>query len=96
METSFFDVNTLLNNLDAFDKAIANSAASMKACFDAKIAGISKSFEAAFQAADAMAANSADNFGQMFAWLICFWRTRMEKSVKPPAAKALRQGVWVV
>ena len=93
MEASVVDVNTLLNHLAVFNQSITSSAANMKASFDAQIAGISKSFEAAFQAADAMTANSAANFRQVLARLICLWRVRMGKRVNPPAAKLCGRGI---
>ena len=50
METSVFDVKTLLNNVAVFNQAITSSAASMKANFDAQIAGIAQSLAATFLA----------------------------------------------
>ena len=50
METSVFDVNTLLNSVAVFEQALVSSAAKMKANFDAQIAGIAQSLAATFLA----------------------------------------------
>lgn len=66
MQTSFFDVNSMLNDLALFDQAVVNSAANMKVNFDAQTAGLSQSFATVFQSFDEAAAVSAENLNLVF------------------------------
>ena len=66
MQTSAFDINTMLNDVAVFDQAISASAANMKINFDIQIAGISESFVSTFQAMDTTIAASAMNFNLSF------------------------------
>ena len=59
MQTSAFDINTMLKDIAVFDQAITASTANMKVNFDVQIAGISQSFNATFAAIDVATLNSS-------------------------------------